>query len=146
MVPNGLFCSGIAKGYHSRMSQPVKLSDSLVSDARLAGKVFQRSVAGQIEFWARLGKAIEPLLQGHQALALARSAGVRSLSQCLADVDTPKGRRRVHESWRTGSYPQFEPVPETPKLLVKIDEDGTRTIGHFVNRKFVAVRKGSARR
>ena len=38
------------------MSQPVKLSDGLVLDARLTGEVFQRSIAGQIEFWARLGR------------------------------------------------------------------------------------------
>ena len=46
-----------------RMSQPVKVSDSLVLDARLTGEVAERSIAGQIEFWARLGRAIEPLLR-----------------------------------------------------------------------------------
>ena len=39
------------------MSQPVKLSDSLVLDARLASEVVERSIAGQIEFWARVGRA-----------------------------------------------------------------------------------------
>jgi hypothetical protein len=32
------------------MSQPVKLSDQLVLDARLTGDVAERSIAGQIEF------------------------------------------------------------------------------------------------
>ena len=32
------------------MSQPVKLSDSLVFDARMAGDLLERSIAGQIEF------------------------------------------------------------------------------------------------
>ena len=45
------------------MSQPVKLSDALVLDARLAGQALERSIAGQVEFWARLGRAIEPLLE-----------------------------------------------------------------------------------
>ncbi|PIX46733.1 MAG: hypothetical protein COZ06_16555 [Armatimonadetes bacterium CG_4_10_14_3_um_filter_66_18] len=31
------------------MSQPVKLSDTLVLDARVAGEAFQRSIAGQVE-------------------------------------------------------------------------------------------------
>jgi len=37
------------------MSQPVKLSDVLVMDARLTGQVAERSIAGQIEYWANLG-------------------------------------------------------------------------------------------
>jgi len=37
------------------MSQPVKLSDALVLETRLAGEIVERSIAGQVEFWARLG-------------------------------------------------------------------------------------------
>jgi hypothetical protein len=33
------------------MSQPVKLSDALVLDARLAAEVQERSIAGQVEYW-----------------------------------------------------------------------------------------------
>ena len=77
------------------MSQPVKLSDEIVLDARLVGEIAQRSIAGQIEFWAHLGRAIEPLLEGARALALRRAGAVRPLSECLAAVDTDEGRRRV---------------------------------------------------
>ena len=37
------------------MGQPVKLSDALVLDARIAAEAQERSIAGQIEFWAKLG-------------------------------------------------------------------------------------------
>jgi hypothetical protein len=40
------------------MSQPVKLSDSLVLDARITGEVVERSIAGQVEYWAKLGRAV----------------------------------------------------------------------------------------
>ena len=50
------------------MSQPVKLSDNLVMDARLAGQIEERSIAGQVEFWARIGRSVELLLEGHQML------------------------------------------------------------------------------
>jgi hypothetical protein len=79
------------------MSQPVKLSDSLVLDARLAGETVARSIAGQVEFWARLGRSIELLLEGRQVLALCHNATARPLSECLQSVDTPEGR----ESMRT---------------------------------------------
>ena len=79
------------------MSQPVKLSDALVLDAHIAGEAFERSLTGQVEFWARLGRAIEPLLQGTQVLALCRNATAQPLSACLESIDSAEGRKRVSE-------------------------------------------------
>ena len=128
------------------MSQPVKLSDALVLDARLAGETLERSIAGQVEFWARLGRAIEPLLQGTQALALSRNAAARPLSACLAAVDSPAGRSRVAAFLQTQPYPHYEPAPNSPGLLVRIEADGKRTLGRFVNRQFKVVKPKLARR
>ena len=41
------------------MSYAVKLSDHMVFDARIMAKVFNRSLAGQIEYWAKIGKIAE---------------------------------------------------------------------------------------
>jgi hypothetical protein len=128
------------------MSQPVKLSDALVLDARLAGEALERSIAGQVEFWARLGRAIEPLLQGAQALALCRNASARPLSACLESVDSPEGRRRVAEFLQTQPYPHYEPAPDSPGLLVRTEADGKRTVGRFVNRQFMAAKTKPAKR
>jgi hypothetical protein len=128
------------------MSQPVKLSDALVLDARLAGEVLERSIAGQVEFWARLGRAVEPLLQGAQALALSRNASARPLSACLDSVDAPEGRRRVAEFLQTQPYPHYEPAADSPGLLVRIEADGNRTVGRFVNRQFKAAKAKPAQR
>ena len=122
------------------MSQPVKLSDALVLDARLTGEAAERSIAGQIEFWARLGRAIELLLRGDQAMALRRAGDSRPLSECLQSVDSPEGRRRVIEHLKGRPYPHYE-AADSPGLLIKIDADGRRTVGRFVNRKFQAVKK-----
>lgn len=119
------------------MSQPVKLSDEIVLDARLTAELAQRSIAGQIEYWAHLGRAIEPLLQGAQALALRRAGNVKPLSECLDSVDTDQGRLRVADHLKSQPYPHYEPVSDRPGLLVQIQADGTRTIGRFVNRQFV---------
>jgi hypothetical protein len=117
------------------MSQPVKLSDGLVLDARLAGEVMERSIAGQVEFWARLGRSVDLLLEGHQVLALCGSAV--ALSELLTSVDGPVGRKRVAEYLETQPYPHFRPHPEKPGLLERIEVDGTRTVGRFVNRAWV---------
>lgn len=41
------------------MSSAVKLSEHIVSEARIISKVLNRSVAGQIEHWAKIGKIAE---------------------------------------------------------------------------------------
>lgn len=120
------------------MSQPVKLSDELVLDARMTAEISERSIAGQIEFWARLGRALEPILRGDQALALRRSGAARPLSECLESVDTDEGRRRVAEYLDSLPYPHYEPAPHAPGMLIRIEENGTRTLGRFVNRQFEA--------
>ena len=122
------------------MSQPVKLSDALVLDARLAGEAFERSITGQVEFWARLGRAIEPLLAGVQALSLCRNAAARPISDCLESVDSPEGRHRLAEFLHSQPFPHYEPHPKQTGLLVRVEANGNRTVGRFVNRRFRAVR------
>src|SRR5437899_3016142 len=122
------------------MSQPVKVSDTLILDARLTGEVAERSIAGQIEFWARLGRAIEPFLQGDKALALRRAGDAKPLLECLRTVGSPEGRQRVADFLQTRPYPHYE-QSDSPGLLVRIDADGKRTLGRFVNREFQAVQK-----
>src|SRR6478752_7380712 len=118
------------------MSQPVKISDELILDARRTAKIAERSIAGQIEFWAQLGRAIEPLLEGSRALALRKAGSVVPLSECLASVDSAAGGRRVVEYLESRPFPHYQPVPGAPGLLVRIEADGTRTEGRFVGREF----------
>lgn len=121
------------------MSQPVKLSDDLVLDARLAGELLERSIAGQIELWAQLGRAVEPLLRGVTVMALRKAGAVQPLSASLASVDTLDGRRRVVDYLDSQPFPHYEPASNRPGLLVRLDADGTRTVGRFVDRRFQAV-------
>lgn len=121
------------------MGQPVKLSDSLVLDARLTGEVAERSIAGQIEFWAQLGRAVESLLRVENVLALKKRGQAVPLSECLKTVNTPAGKARLERVLSARPFPHFEPAAEAG-LLVRIDEDGTRTTGRFVNREFRPVK------
>ncbi len=122
------------------MSQPVKLSDRLILDARLTSQLADRSIAGQIEFWAKIGRAIEPLLAGAQVLALRRAGEVKPLSACIGAVDSPEGRRLVAEHLDSQPFPHYEPAPGRPGMLLRIDAGGKRTVGRFVRRRFKAAR------
>jgi len=128
------------------VSQPVKLSDSLVLEARLTGEAVKRSIAGQIEFWARLGRAIEPLLQGIQSLALSRAGAATSLADAVASVDSAEGRGRLVAHLQAQPYPHYEAVAGAPGLLQRTEANGKRTIGRFVRREFKLVTKRSGRR
>lgn len=41
------------------MATAVKISDDLFEKAKIKSKVFKRSIAGQIEYWAKIGQMIE---------------------------------------------------------------------------------------
>jgi hypothetical protein len=128
------------------MSQPVKLSDSLVLDARLAGEAVARSIAGQVEFWARLGRSVELLMEGQQVLALCRNAAARPLSACLRSVDSPEGRQRLADWLESGPFPHYQAHPDRPGLLLRIEANGNRTVGRFVNRQFQPINAKTKRR
>jgi hypothetical protein len=41
------------------MASAVKISDDLICKARTYAKIFHRSTAGQIEYWAKIGQLVE---------------------------------------------------------------------------------------
>ena len=119
------------------MGQPVKIADALILDARMMGKFSHRSITGQIEFWAQLGEALEPLLHGDQVLALLKANAAEPLSKSINSVDSPEGRQRVTNYLKTRPFPHYEPVPGKPGYLLRVESGGRRTVGRFVNRQFM---------
>ncbi len=120
------------------MGQPVKLSDALVREARATAELAERSIAGQIEYWAQLGRAIEPLLSGTQARALRGAGTAVPLSQLLGEVDSTVGRARVAAHLQARPFPHYEPAADGSGQFVEIAADGTRRLGRFVGREFRA--------
>lgn len=41
------------------MTTTIRISDSIAHDAQIFGKIYNRSVPKQIEFWSRIGKIAE---------------------------------------------------------------------------------------
>lgn len=121
------------------MSQPVKLSDALVLEARIVGGTMQRSIAGQVEFWARIGKSLDELMTGRQITAVGRAAGDASALHRLDTVDTAEGRERVKAYLSSQPFPHYFAHPDDKTLLIREEASGQRTVGRFVDRQFVAV-------
>lgn len=122
------------------MPQPVKLSDALVLEARLAAESRQRSIAGQVEYWASLGRSIEDLLDGATQRRLLNGSGMQSLSHLVETIAKAEGRKRLKAHLDSEPFPHFEQHPTDKSLLMRIEANGARSVGRFVNRQFVAER------
>lgn len=110
------------------MPHAVKLSDALVEEARVAADLENRSVASQIEHWARLGRVVEQDLAApaRQELALhaaADRAGAGSLASRIGEALDAALRPAAREAFaaelasrvRYGTDPAF-PDPAFPWL------------------------------
>lgn len=127
------------------MSQPVKLSDELVLEARIVAGTQERSIAGQVEYWAKIGRSVERLFDGRQIDTLQKTAKAPPMGELLEVVDTPKGREMFQAFLESEPYPHYRAHPDRKGLLIRIEADGAETVGRFVNRQFVAEQSRRAR-
>src|SRR5437763_5920977 len=124
------------------MGTSLKLSDDIVNEARHEAEAADRSLTSQIEHWARLGRRVESVLRHDDVLALkragegrltppARRALLAALRRIASDgvrtdlSSTLKEGRTVYQDAGNGR-------------VERIERDGTRTAGRFVNRRFIA--------
>ncbi|MBX3415734.1 MAG: hypothetical protein KF708_23825 [Pirellulales bacterium] len=118
------------------MGKQIDLSSELVDDAASIGSMTNRSIGDQIEYWAMLGRSIEPFIEGQSLRRLHEQGATILLSELLGSVDSDEGRQRVFEYLKSRPFPHFKQHPDSPDLLIRIDADGTETIGRFIGRHF----------
>jgi hypothetical protein len=68
--------------------------------------------------------------------ALCKTGAAHPLSQCLESVDSLVGHQRVADYLKSRPFPHYEAAAGHPGLLMRIGEDGSHTLGRFVNRRF----------
>ncbi len=133
------------------MGMPVKLSDELVESAREESASTDRSITGQIEHWAKIGRSVETVLrhQDVQALKVSRGATLsgptrRAVQAALQRVVTEENRGALARRLKRGRV-VYQSDPAGSGLTERIDPDGTRTLGRLVNRRFVSARSARSR-
>ena len=119
------------------MSQSVKLSDEILGSAREESKVFERSIAGQIEYWAQLGRAVEGLLNVRQIRALRAPGKLKPVTDCLDQVNTKNGKAKLQKHLASRSFPHYEADPEQEGVFLRTDAHGAQVRGRFVGRDFL---------
>ena len=80
--------------FYRRMSQPksIKLSGELVEEASRTARLFHRSLTGQIEHWATIGRAVESQASGNALAQLLQRVGGSMKIGSVAGADQ---RRQV---------------------------------------------------
>lgn len=137
------------------MGTPVKLSGTLVAAARDEAAAADRSLTSQIEHWATIGRAVEKLVPQAAVASLKRLGGGsaatpatakrEALGRLMDELVQSNERGAVQRHLQTLGGPRYGTDPKHPGLLVRIDPDGTRTLGRLEGRVFVPVSKERAR-
>jgi hypothetical protein len=135
------------------MGMPVKLSDELVESAREEAANTDRSITGQIEHWAKIGRSVETVLRHQEVQALKRSplnarltsGARRAIQSALERVVAEGNRRSLARSLQAGRT-VYQSDPAGSGLTERIEPDGSRTLGRFVNRRFISARPTRLRR
>jgi len=74
------------------------------------------------------------LVDAYEAKHHARTT--RPVSECLHSADSAKGRKRLKTYLESQPFPHYEAHPAIQGALIRVEEGGRRTVGHFVNRQF----------
>lgn len=67
----------------------------------------ERSLAGQIKYWASLGRALEKLLHFDEVIALRKFGKAKSLSECPLMVGSAEGNARLNAVLDAKPFPHF---------------------------------------
>ena len=130
------------------MTIPLRLDDALVSAAAQVGSIQKRTTRKQIEFWAELGKAVEPLLDITDVYAIIQglkrinvepvtSAPVTSSAVFNSLENSRESDAFIKNVATTPFY--YEASSTRPGLLDRVEAaTGKRQTGQFDNGVFKA--------
>jgi hypothetical protein len=123
---------------------PLRFDSAFVNDARSSAALMERSVTAQVEFWAKLGRVAEAVFAHDRIRSLKETGRVQDLDGLLAKVNTAAGRELARVEIARHGTPIYGTDPAHPGRIVQKLPDGTKRLGRFVNRQFVAVGKAAA--
>jgi hypothetical protein len=125
-----------------KAASPVRLEDSLMRSATLAGARQHRSTAEQIGYWATLGLEVAGVLDPDKLLDVRSGlAALQVVPVTAAPVVTKQVFAALEQQRRSGRLSQavlrYQGSAEHPGCLEEINADGSRRLGHFRDGVFV---------
>ena len=131
------------------MGSPVKVGDDLAAAAKESAELANRSMARQIEHWARLGRAVEQLVKTSDVMAFkahlanpadegktseARAALERLAKALVERTDRDGARALISETGK----PVYEAVPGRPDRVAQVWPNGRKIVGYFDGSEFTS--------
>lgn len=120
------------------MSQALEPSTVLVSDLQIPAGTAEQLPTNRAGFLAGTSNTLRSALRLDESEAMQQSGSVKPVSECLREIDIPRGRQLLRETLARKPFPHFEPAPDRASCWIRIEANGTRTVGRFVERSFVA--------
>jgi hypothetical protein len=124
----------------------IKISAELAAATRIAAKAADRSLTGQIEHWAKIGRAAELQLStgavqalkqtAHTAPSAATERNWEQLTAALESVHRGEQFTATRHYLQQQDQPLYEADPSDPEGIVQVQPDGSRRRGSMVNRQF----------
>jgi len=133
------------------MATPLRLSDELVREAELEGRLSKRTTPKQIELWAEIGKQVAGLLKPGDLVAITQGfARLRVEATASQPVDPEEVLATVEQDRASGRLSAgvtrapayYEASRSHPGLLDRVQSDGTRETGRFHEGHFVPMATG----
>jgi len=132
------------------MSIPIRVSEELLEEAKKQIKMSCRSLTKQIEFWALIGKEAELNMTPADIAALVNGeAEIKIFRKKSESVDFDNLLDQVETDRKNGTIKSkvlkdkvwYEEHLQHPGLFYRMTHQGEKTIGKFVNGKFVEDKK-----
>lgn len=124
---------------------PLRIDTDLVNQARTAGSLFERPPTAQIEFWAKIGRAMEAVMTGDSVATVKQLARVEKIDEVLAMTRTERGREKARAVIARHRGPIYSTDPASPDIMIETRANGIRRRGRFMNRRFVPLGRGAAK-
>ncbi len=127
----------------------VKLSDrDVIRDVKHEARISDRSMAGQVEHWVKIGRAVEAILGNAEVMALkenlqhfvrqATARGVESkIVSAVTHVMMTRDREAVKAHIVGSGVPVYQADPSHPGKVIRIMPDGSRASGRVRGGIFV---------
>lgn len=131
----------------AKAASPVRLENTLMEAATVAGSILHRSAAEQIEYWADLGRRVSTVVSPETLLAI--SAGLAKITvektapdaldpdAVFAALDRDRHAGVLSDAITSGAV-RYQAASDDSGLLEQIHPDGTVLTGQFRNGKFRA--------
>lgn len=144
LIVNNLEVIAMAKA-----ASPVRLQDDLMKSAKVAGDIFHRSAAEQVEYWADIGRSVSRMIDSEKLVAI--KAGLLRINVepvNVSPIDPEAVFSKLNKDREDGTLAQqvsnapfkYQISTSHPGYLEKIEGEKV-IVGSFKNGEFVANNK-----